>query len=138
MPPTKKDILKGFHGFDTDDTDFLKIDRDPWKASASGVGYNAKFSDDTGHRRGANWDDTDSHGLRDKRSDENNEVAHERLASLIDGQVDMGSGNKLTGGGGPVSENADNDSPGWKGSGRKGPRYAPKTGPQTNMTGWKK
>ena len=139
-PPTKKQLNKGFHGFETDDAEFLKpCNADGnWTASASGHGYNARFDDDSGHVRGANWDDTNSHGLRNKLADEAQEVAHQRLAGLIDGQVDMGSGNKMTGGGGPVSENADNDSPGWKGSGRKGPRYAPKTGPQTNMTGWKK
>src|SRR5215831_20402574 len=42
---------------------------------------------------------------------------------------------KWLGGGGPVSDNdiGINDGSAWKGSGRKGPRYAPKTGPQGNM-----
>jgi hypothetical protein len=138
-PPTKKQINRGFHGFQTDDAEFLRpCDPDGnWTASASGVGYNGTNNDDSGHRRGANWDDTDTHGLRNKLSDEHSEVAHERLAALIDGQYDQPAG-ELLGGGGSVSDNASNNSPGWKGSGRKGPRYAPKTGPQTNMTGWKK
>ena len=41
--------------------------------------------------------------MRNKLSDEHQEYAHERLSRLIDGQEDFGSGNKLTGGGGPVS-----------------------------------
>jgi hypothetical protein len=124
----------------SDDAAFLKPENadGSWTASASGLRYNKKFNDDRGHVRGANWDDSDSHGLVNKLADEHQEVAHERLARLIDSADDMGSGSKWLGGGGPVSELADDDSPGWKGSGRKGPRYPAKTGPQTNMTGWKK
>jgi hypothetical protein len=135
-----KKLNKGGYGsgqFTDDELAFLKPERDPWEASASGIGYNAKFSDDDGHIRGANWNDSDDHGLRNKLADEHQEIAHQRLSRLIDGEYDQPSGPMLTGGG-PVSENADDNSPGWKGSGRKGPRYSPKTGPQTNMTGWKK
>ena len=32
---------------------FTRIDRNPWEASASKHGRNAKFSDDSGHVRGA-------------------------------------------------------------------------------------
>lgn len=138
-PPTKKQLNKGFYGFESDDAEFLSIDRDPWKPTHATDTYQARrFDDDAGFSRGTGaYTDSDS-GLYNKLSDENQEVAHERLSQLIDNQEDWGSGNKITGGGGPVSDNADDNSPGWKGSGRKGPRFAPKTGPQTNMTGWKK
>ena len=145
-PPTRKDLKKGAYGYgdEPDSYSFLQPDSasGPWKddysgASESGTYQSRRWDDNTGHFRGSNWDDSESHGLVNKFSDEHQEVAHQRLASLIDGQDDQPAG-KLLGGGGPVSENADDNSPGWKGSGRKGPKYAPKTGPQTNMTGWKK
>jgi hypothetical protein len=68
--------------------------------------------------------DSDS-GLVNKMPDELGDYAHEGLSVLIDGQEDQPAG-KILGGGGPVSDNADDNSPGWKGSGRKGPKVAPK------------
>jgi hypothetical protein len=145
-PHRKKDLQAGGrgYGYEPGDEQFLQPDSPSgsWRsdysgASESGTYQSRRWDDNTGHFRGSNWDDSESHGLVNKFSDEHQEVAHQRLASLIDGQDDQPAG-KLLGGGGPVSENADDNSPGWKGSGRKGPKYAPKTGPQTNMTGWKK
>jgi hypothetical protein len=139
-PPTKKQLNKGFYGFQSDDAEFLKVDNPDgnWTAGASGHGYNARWNDQDFDTRGTGaYTDSDP-GLYNKLADEHQEYAHQRLSKLIDNQEDWGSDNKITGGGGPVSDNAPDNSPGWKGSGRKGPRFAPKTGPQTNMTGWKK
>jgi hypothetical protein len=42
-------VNKGFKGFVTDDEAWLRPSMtDPYKASASGVGYNAKFDDNAG------------------------------------------------------------------------------------------
>jgi hypothetical protein len=109
-----------------DEAEFLKAERSPWEASASGVGYNQKFSDDDGFRRGSNHDDSDSAGLRNKLPEETGESPHEKLARLIDGQVDQPAG-KMLGGGGGVSDNK------VGGVGRGGPKYAPKSGPIGNM-----
>jgi len=88
--PKKRDLAAGGrgYGYDPSDADFLKPDnaRGNWVASASGHGYNSKFDDDIGHVRGANWADSDDHGLRNKLSDEYQEVAHERISRLIDNQ----------------------------------------------------
>jgi hypothetical protein len=51
--PTRKQINRGFYGFQSDDADFLKPDgaagTDPWAADDhSTVGYNAKFDDAAG------------------------------------------------------------------------------------------
>jgi hypothetical protein len=53
-PPTRKQLSKGAYGYadSPDDADFLKIDRDPWQASASGEGYKARYDDDSGYERG--------------------------------------------------------------------------------------
>jgi hypothetical protein len=136
MPKNLKQLNKGGYGsgqLDSDDLAFLKVDLDPWDhESASGTYQARRFDDATGHVRGANWDDSNDHGLRNKMPDEYGDVAHERLAGLIDGQEDMPAG-KYLGGGGPVSDNAPDHGGGWEGSGRKGPRYAPKRlAPRTN------
>jgi len=140
-PPKKRDLAAGGrgYGYNPEDAAFLKPDSPSgsWKsdysgASESGTYQSRRWDDNTGHFRGSNWDDSESHGLRNKLSDEYQEVAHERLAGLIDGQVDQPAG-PLLGGGGGVSENAPDDSPGWSGSGRKGPRYpAKRLAPRTN------
>jgi len=142
-PPTRKQLAKGSYGHadPAEDADFLRIERDPWEASASGEGYKARYDDDSGVSRGqecgySNTSDDEAF-LRPSqdRTDESSETIHGRLFKLIDHEVDHGSGNKLTGGGGPVSDNvpARDSGGGWGGSDRKGPRYAPKTGPQGNM-----
>jgi len=118
-----------------DEAEFLKTDLSPWDHESPPDTYQARrFDDDSGHRRGANWDDTDSHGLRNKLPDEAGDGVHGKLNVLIDNERDQPAG-KWLGGGGPVSDNdiGINDGSAWKGSGRKGPRYAPKTGPQGNM-----
>src|SRR5262249_24977857 len=104
----------------SDDAAFLRVERDPWEASASGVGYNAKFSDDDGHVRGANWDDSDSHGLRNKLPDERRDDAHEGLAPLIDDSQPYAA---QLAGGAPLTKG--------KGIG-SAPRPRVNTGPRTN------
>ena len=138
-PPTKKELNKGFYGFADDSAEFLKTDnpdsaRGNWDAEASGHGYNARFNDDSGHVRGANWDDSNDHGLVNRLPEERQDYAHEGLSRILDNQEDLPSGKWLPGGG-PVSDNVGNDGPGWQGSNRKGPRIAPKTGPRTNAKG---
>ena len=138
-PPSRKQLKKGAYGYGYEprDEDFLAVERSPWEASASGIGYNAKFDDDYGYERGTGaYTDSDS-GLVNKLPDEAMDGVHQNLMRLLDDQVDQPAG-EILGGGGPVSDNADDNSPGWKGSGRKGPRYAPKTGPIGNMKGWKR
>lgn len=133
-PPSKKFLKKGAHGFgdDPENYEFLKIDRDPFEASASGHGYNAKFSDDDGYERGCGpYTDCD-HGLVNKLPDEA-QAGIRYIGDLIDRQQDQPAG-KWLGGGGPVSDGErDPRDSSWRGSGRKGPKYAPKTGPQGNM-----
>src|SRR5262245_23750667 len=86
-PPTKKQLNKGFHGFADDSAEFLKVDneRGNWVASASGHGYNARYDDDTGYKRGVGaYTDSDS-GLVNKLPDERVDYSHENLSGLIDG-----------------------------------------------------
>jgi hypothetical protein len=97
--------LKGYGHSGEDDAEFLKIDRDPWEASASGQGYNARFDDDTGYKRGEqSMGGDEASFLRASQSETYGDQPHDRLAGLIDSDTGMGSGNKLTGGGGPVSK----------------------------------
>jgi hypothetical protein len=124
----KKNYVSGFGDKDPDAAAFLRPERDPWEASASGIGYSARYDDDTGHVRGANWDDSDDHGLVNRLPDERRDDAHEGLGSLIDDDTGMGSGNKMTGGGGPLTKG--------RGVGDGKPRYAPKRlAPRTNARG---
>jgi hypothetical protein len=141
-PPSRRDLKRGAKGYGDDDNnfDFLRIERDPWEASASGIGYNGTKDDDTGVSRGQEYgysntdDDKAFLSPSQSRTDESYENIHQNLYRLIDGQVDQPSGPMLTGGG-PGSDNVpERDSGGgWGGSDRKGPRFAPKTGPQGNM-----
>jgi len=131
MPPTKKQISKGFYGFESDDAEFLKPDnpvaeRGNWDASASGQGYNSKFADDTGYQRGAlGFTDEGGDGaLRNLMPDESRDSNLDQLRTLPDDDAGMGSGSKWLGGGGPIPQNRD------VGSGT--PRYGAKTGPRTN------
>jgi hypothetical protein len=104
---------------------FLKVDRSPWDAASSG--QDKRWSDDTGHLRGANHDDSDSHGLRQKLPYERTNSPNERFADLVDSSEGMGSGNALTGGGGPLSQGY------GIGSGKR--RYpAKRPGPQSNAS----
>jgi hypothetical protein len=113
----------GYGEVDPDIDQFLKPDNtDPYKASASGVGYNARYDDDAGTSGKNNnygvdsWGDNSDyiggwHGDVDQ--------PHQSLSGLIDGQEDQPAG-PLLGGGGPVSDNK----VGGVGPGR--PRFAPK------------
>jgi hypothetical protein len=121
-----------------DDEAFLKANTDPWKASSSG--HDSRWSDDEGYKRGEQsrgnypqaWeskgaDDSDFLRPSQDRTDESGDYVQGELYRLIDNQVDMGSGNKMTGGGGPVSDNK----VGGVGDGKI--RYPAKTGPIGNM-----
>jgi len=142
-PPTKKQLNRGFYGYQSDDAEFLKPERaSPWVDDYSGAskqGYNARWNDNAGPFEGSNWSDCEAHGLVSKRADES-QAGIRDIGSLIDNQEDWGSGNKLMGGGGPVSDNERNprDSS-WRGSDRKGPRYSNPLGRsgQGNMKGHK-
>src|SRR6516164_3431065 len=121
-PPTKKQLNRGFFGFETDDAEFLKIDRDPFDASASGHGYSARYDDDSGYRRGQGaYSDELDDGLRlqNRLPDEQRDVS-DKLRDILDDVDGMGSGNALTGGGGPLSKS--------RGVGSGPPKFRPKTG----------
>jgi hypothetical protein len=142
-PPNKKQINKGFYGFESDDAEFLRPDgaagTDPFKADGhSTVGYNARFDDVAGTRDYEGYGDY--RGERDEeaflrpstnRPHESDASIHEDLADLIDGQRDQPTG-PITGGGGPVSDNVTRTGRDgqWSGSGRKGPRYKNPLGAQ--------
>jgi hypothetical protein len=126
-PPTKKQLNKGFYGFTSDDAEFLKVDSSPWKASASGVGYNSKFKDDYGYRagQGAYSDELDDGlKLQNRLPDERRNSVSNKLADLPYDAEGMGSGSALLGGAGPLPQKY--------GVGKGRPRYAPKSGPQSN------
>lgn len=133
MAYDKKALHKGSHVADDDET-FLA----PSKASnpfssgeASGHGYNAKWSDSDGHERGAQSQGADDASfLRPSWEGDYSDAPHTRLSQLIDNQEDFGSGNKLTGGGGPVSRNLP--------EGDSSPRYAPKSGSPSKQTNMRK
>jgi hypothetical protein len=99
-----------------DDGDFLipSTESDQWKASGSGHGYNAKFSDDDGFKRGEQsragdqaWQSRgadDASFLRNKSQSQTYEQAdgaevHERLSRLIDNDASLPADKMLTGGG---------------------------------------
>ena len=95
-PPSKKQLKKGAFGYGDDPSnyEFLKVDNASgnWVAGASGHGYNARWDDDAGYKRGLGaYSDSDS-GLVNKLPDELGDYAHERLAGLIDGQEDQPAG----------------------------------------------
>jgi hypothetical protein len=121
-PPSRKTLKKGAagYGYEPGDEDFLAVERSPWEASASGIGYNSKFSDDDGYKRGTGaYTDSDS-GLVNKLPDERRDDAHERLAALIDDSQPYDK--QLPGGAGLTK---------GKGIGSD-PRPRVKTGPRTN------
>jgi len=79
-----------------DEAEFLKTDLSPWDHESPPDTYQARrFDDDSGHRRGANWDDTDSHGLRNKLPDEAGDGVHGKLNVLIDNERDHRPANGL-------------------------------------------
>ena len=126
-----KKNLKGRGLNGEDDAEFLKTenpnsDRGNWDASASGVGYQGeRFDDDYGYRRGAlgfTDEDADSR-LTNLMPYESRERGLDDLVGLDDDATGMGSGNKLTGGGGPIGRS--------RGVGSD-PRPRVKTGPRVN------
>jgi len=146
-PPKKRDLAAGGrgYGYNPEDAAFLTPDSptgswvdDYSGASESGTYQSRRFDDNTGHFRGANWDDSESHGLRNKQADEA-QASIRDIGDLIYSQADQ-PGGPLFGGGGPVSNNVrDPDDSSWRGSGRKGPRYSNPLGRsgQGNMKGHK-
>jgi len=120
-----KKNLKGSGLNGKDDAAFLKVELSPWDHTSAPDTYQAqRFDDDSGHIRGSNHGDSNSHGLRNKLPDERVDYAHEGLSPLID---DSQPYNKLLAGGAPLTKG--------KGVGAGTPRYAPKTGPRTNSRG---
>jgi len=121
---------KGFHGFESDDAEFLKpSNTDPFKESASDSGYNSRWAS------GDNAGDSGRHGdlgIDDFHSNEefmagdasvqnmDQDYVHQKLNALIDNDPSLPSG-KLNAGGGKLGRT------GGVGPGK--PRYAPKTGP---------
>jgi hypothetical protein len=48
--PTRKQINRGFYGFESDDVEFLKpSNTNPYEASSSKSGYSAHYDDDAGY-----------------------------------------------------------------------------------------
>jgi hypothetical protein len=121
-------INKGGRGsgqFLDGELEFLKPEASPWKddysgASESGTYQSRRFDDNTGHFRGSNWDDSESHGLVNKQADEA-QASIRDIGDLID-----------------RNERDPRDSS-WRGSGRKGPKYSNPLGRsgQGNMRGHK-
>jgi hypothetical protein len=129
-PPNKKALQKGAYGYgyQKGDEDFLSVDneRGNWAASASGAGYNNRWDDNKGYERGVGaYTDSDS-GLTNKLPYERTSGGLDDLVGLDNDDTGMGSGNKLLGGGGPLTKG--------RGVGSGGPRFAPKTGKRTNAS----
>jgi hypothetical protein len=115
-------VNKGFKGFVTDDEAWLRPSQtNPYEASASGVGYNASKDDDAGthgHGHGdGTWAADNDAFLRPSYTGDV-DYAHQNLGSIPDDVDGMGSGNKLTGGGGPLTKDY--------GVSDGKPRFAPK------------
>jgi hypothetical protein len=77
MPDFKKQNKggAGYGELSDDDLAFLGGAKGPWKsdfsgASESGTYQSRRWNDNDGHVRGANWDDTNDHGLRNLLPDE--------------------------------------------------------------------
>jgi hypothetical protein len=138
-----KKNLKGYGASGKDDADFLKVENADgnWTAEPSGHGYNSRFQDSDGWKRGTGTYSAEGGdgAVYNKLPDEAQANIRD-IGSLIDNERDQPTG-PVTGGGGPVSDNErDPDDSTWRGSGRKGPRYSNPLGAkgQGNMKGWKK
>jgi len=130
-PPTKKQLSRGFRGFETDDAEFLRTcnpqsDRGNWDRQEGSQGpYGQAYDDDRGFARGLgaySGDDYEA-GLRNKMPDESQASVRD-IGSLIYSQDDQPAGPLLGGGGGVSDNERDPDDSSWSGSGRKGPRYS--------------
>jgi hypothetical protein len=116
-------VNKGFKGFVTDDEEWLRPSQtNPYEASASGVGYQgSRWDDDAGtHDYAGHGDDgaTDAEAFLRPSSYGDADYAHQNLGRIPDDVDGMGSGNKLTGGGGPLTKDY--------GVADGKPRFAPK------------
>jgi hypothetical protein len=122
----RKNYVSGFGEKDPDANAFLKPDNtNPFEASASGVGYHGnRFDDDTGYKRGQQSMGGDEASFLKPSWTGDLPDVHDKLADIIDSDESMGSGNKITGGGGALSKG--------RGIGSGGPRFEPKTGKRTN------
>jgi hypothetical protein len=102
----------------------LKAGTDPWSASASGHGYNGKFEDDTGYKRGfkgfAGSDDAEF--LRASQTETDSGSGHSVKTIYSDAMADQGPG-PYGAGGSSVKQVGGGSSP---------PRFKPKSGPITN------
>src|SRR6516162_5843254 len=106
-PPSKKQLKKGAYGYgdDPESYEFLRIDRDPWEASASTDTYQGRrFDDDNGYERGCGAYTDCNDGLRNKLPYEQRGVS-DKMRDILDDVDGMGSGNAITGGGGPLPKN---------------------------------
>jgi hypothetical protein len=149
--PTRKQINRGFYGFETDDAEFLKPDgaagTDPYAADGhSTYGYDAKFDDNAGTRDYAgHGDDAFAQDWRTsgevasdneafcRRSDlGDGDIAHTNLGSLTDDVDGMGSGNKMTGGGGPLTKGK------GVGDGKLRGAKSPKITPPRAQSNWRR
>jgi hypothetical protein len=116
--PTRKQINKGFYGFEDDSAEFLKpSNTDPYKASASGVGYNATKDDDRGYERGLGAYADDDLAFRKPSWTGDVDNVNANHGYLIDNDPSLPSG-KLLAGGGALSQKG--------GIGAGPPRHAPK------------
>jgi len=130
----RKNYVSGFGEKDPDAAQFLKpSNTNQYEASASGVGYNARWDDDAGTSGNNNdfgtdgWQDNSNYMRSAASWTGDADDVHQKLTALIDGQYDQPAG-KLLGGGGPVSDNKH----GGVGPGK--PRFAPKgPGPLNNQ-----
>jgi hypothetical protein len=105
----------------------------PWKASASGQGYHARYDDDAGTHNyaghGVDGAGDNEAFLRASDTGPDIDAPHQRLSGLIDGQYDHPAG-KLLGGGGPVSDNK------YGGVGPGRPRFAQKNVGAAGQKNW--
>jgi hypothetical protein len=125
---------KGAPNKDDSLEDFLKpSNTDPYQASASGHGFNARFDDDAGTHNyaghGVDGAGDNEAFLRASDTGPDIDAPHQRLSGLIDNQADLPAGRQL-GGGGPVSDNK-------HGGVRPGrPRYAAKNVGAAGQKNW--
>jgi hypothetical protein len=128
MTISRKLLEKGAHGFALcdDDMKFLTPDSnggtDPFQHTP--VGRDPRWDDSPGTRDlagyGVDGADGNAAFLRPSSVGPDIDRAHQNLGSIVDSDDGMGSGNKLTGGGGPIPQSHD------VGEGK--PRFASKAG----------
>jgi hypothetical protein len=126
----KKNYVSGHGDKDPHAADFLEANTNPWEATASGHGYNARWNDDDGYKRGEQ-SRGGSQAWESRSADEDSFLSPSQdhtdsgqPQSIYGDVMDHAgpAGDMLTGGG-PVKQ---------VGGGSGPPRYKPKTGPQSN------